>query len=115
MSQTAIESGVLYFVKTFRKNDIGLAISLRIKDDDGNIINISTATTKTLHFLKPDRTAVSKTASFYTDGTDGIITYSLESGFLDTVGIWEVEGYVIMSGVKPTTTKAKFRVEEAIV
>lgn len=101
-------------MKTLRKNDKGISLRLRVRDNDGNVINISGATTKTLYFNKPDNTTTSKTASFYTDGTDGIVSYTTETDFLDTIGIWEIEVHLVIGAGSFRSTKVKFRVEETI-
>src|SRR5678815_4285948 len=66
--------------------------------EDGQTVDVSGVSTKQLIFKKPNGTKVTKTASFLTDGTDGIIQYLTEAGFLDTVGIWSVQGYVVFPG-----------------
>ena len=56
--------------------------------------NISAATTKKIIFLKSDATRVEKDASFYPDGTDGILTYTTVDGDLSVAGVWRIQGYV---------------------
>jgi len=65
--------------------------------DDGTAVNVSAATTKQLKFQGPDGTSYTKTASFYTDGSDGIIQWTATDGFL-TVGNWLMQAYIVMSG-----------------
>lgn len=57
-------------------------------------VNISSATTKLIIFLKPDGTRVEKAGTFFTDGTDGILTYTTVSGDLSVAGVWRIQGYV---------------------
>lgn len=78
--------------------NIGVAFRGTVKDQDENVMDISAATTKEIIFAKPGGTVVTKTASFYTDGTDGIIQYISQSGDLDVVGNWKQQAYVIQSG-----------------
>jgi hypothetical protein len=82
-----------------QKNAIGVAVIGTITED-GLFQNVATVSTKTLVFRKPDVacTVVSKTATFVTDGTDGKIQYITEALFLDTVGVWECQGYVVFPG-----------------
>ena len=40
-------------------------------------------------------TVLTKTASFYTDGSDGIIQYTTINGDLDTAGEWGVQAYIV--------------------
>lgn len=60
-------------------------------------------------FTKPDGTEVEKTASFKTDGSDGILTYTVEAGFL-TAGTWLVKGRVTSASAQLTTERHSFRV-----
>lgn len=84
-----------------------------IKDCDGVAIDVSTATTIEFTFKKPSKEIVTVTGTLFTDGLDGIINYRVTStSFLDEVGIWQVEGYVILSGGDDFhTQKYTFRVE----
>ena len=74
--------------------DIGTIFRLTIKDPSGEPIDVSTATTKYIYFLKPDGSKVAKTAEFYTDGEDGIIQYTSIEDDIDTPGNWGVQGWV---------------------
>lgn len=95
-----------------QKNDVGLAIRVTIKDQDDIVVDVSGATTKELIFKKPDDSIVTKTASFYTDGTDGVIQYVTESNFLDTAGIWSVQGHIVLAGGEWKTTIDEFSVNK---
>lgn len=76
--------------------DIGTAIRCTIKDDT-SIVDVSGASVLQLIFRKPDGTITTKDASFYTNGSDGIIQFITTSSFLDQVGTWKVEGYVVIN------------------
>lgn len=79
-------------------NDVGTRFIVTLKEDD-IVVPIDSATVKTLNFLKPDSGLVTKPASFTIDGVDGRIEYAVESGFLDELGTWKIQGYVeIASG-----------------
>jgi hypothetical protein len=78
--------------------DIGTIFRKTIKDQDGVVVNISTATTKELIFTKPDGTQLTKTAVYTTDGTDGKIQYVAVAGDLDLEGKWGYHGHVIIPG-----------------
>lgn len=80
-----------------QKNAIGVAIKVTI-EEDGSAVDVSAATTKELVFKKPNGTTVTKTAAFVNTGSDGKIKYVTESGFLDLVGYWQVQGNVAFSG-----------------
>lgn len=76
-------------------NDIGNTFTVTLKDGVGEV-NISTATTKSIIFGKPDGTTLTKTAVFATDGEDGVIQYSSILGDLDIPGIWSIQAHVVL-------------------
>jgi hypothetical protein len=90
------------------KADIGTIFRLTIVDTDGDAIDVSTASVKYIYFRKPDGTLVKETAAFYTDGSDGIIQYTSVSGDIDTIGDWQVQGYVETTDGKFFTEIAEF-------
>lgn len=59
--------------------------------------NIGGATTKNIIFTKPDGTKVTKDASLFTDGLDGIMVYTTVAGDLNIAGLWRIQGYVELS------------------
>ena len=65
--------------------------------DDGVVVDVSTATTLEIIFLKPSGTVVIKTATHSDDGVDGKIKYKAEEEFLDEIGLWKHQGYVELS------------------
>ena len=66
-------------------------------------------TTIQMVFTKPDGTITAKTAIFKTDGSDGIIEYTVEDAFL-TAGSWRVRGRVAAGNAKLTTQDYSFKV-----
>jgi hypothetical protein len=83
------------------KGDIGTVFELTITETTGTVVDVSTATSKSILFQKPDKTKVSKTATFTTDGSDGKIQYTAVDGDIDTIGEWSMQGYVeLASGGK---------------
>jgi hypothetical protein len=74
-------------------DDIGTQFIATIEDCDG-AIDISAYTPLQLTFAKPDGTTSTKTASFYTDGTDGKIYYTTIAGDIDMAGEWKIQGLV---------------------
>ncbi len=79
--------------------DIGTEFRPRFLDETGAVINIAAATVKHVIFQKPDGTVITRTATLYTDGTDGKAKYDSIAGDLDLAGTWLWEGYVeIASG-----------------
>lgn len=92
--------------------DYGQSIELTFVDvDTGNAANISSYTTaKQMIFTSPSGTASTKTAAFKTDGSDGIITYTLISGDINSAGNWTVRGVVTTGSAKLSTEEHKFTV-----
>ena len=83
----------------FSINDLGVDLVIAITED-GAVVDISTATTLELVLKRPGGTEVTKTASFYTDGTDGKIKYQTLAGDIDAVGLWEMKAKVTFSPTK---------------
>lgn len=92
-------------------DDYGWVAKLGITQD-GTAVDISSYTTLTYTFRKPDGTEVEKTAAFDDDGTDGYLTYTVEDGLIDTAGSWRVWAQVEKSGVELTSDPVYFRVRE---
>ncbi len=92
--------------------DYGQTVELTFVDvDTGNAANISSYTTaKQMIFTSPSGTASTKTAAFKTDGSDGIITYTLISGDINSAGNWTVRGVVTTGSAKLSTEEHKFTV-----
>lgn len=101
---------------TFRLNDIGNEIKVRINKDDcsGNVENVSSATVITFYIIKPNGTVLTKTGVLDTDGTDGIVKYTTIAGDLDQVGAYRVEVYIEFSAGKFTTTPSSFTVKSTL-
>jgi hypothetical protein len=76
--------------------DIGTDFRITIQDCDGDIIDISSATSKTIIFKKPNGSLLTKDADFVTDGTDGLINYIVSSGDIDAAGSWKIQSQIIM-------------------
>lgn len=93
-------------------NDYGTIFRATFKDQDNAVVNISGATNKYFLFEKPDCTDVTKTASLYSDGTDGIIEYTVESGLFNIPGIWQVQGYVTYPNGSWYSDIVEFRVRD---
>lgn len=68
--------------------------------------NISDATTRQVVFEKPDGTTVTKTAVNVTDGSDGALQYTVESGLFDAAGMWRYQ----FTAVGPTYSKTGRRI-----
>lgn len=80
-----------------RISDIGTVFSGTIKDNNNAIVDISGATTKQIILLKPNGTVIQEAASFVTDGTDGKLSYTIQSGDLNICGIWQIQWKIVLS------------------
>ena len=95
-----------------RENDFGTVFRATIKDQDDVVVNVSGNIQSLLKFKNPEGTLYSKTASLYTDGTDGIIEYTAESGLLSVAGKWQLQGYVLFSNGQYHTSTVDFFVQK---
>ena len=69
----------------------GNPIRLTCKED-GVAADISTyTTTRQFIFADPSGNATAKTATFNGAGTDGVLTYTVESDLFDEAGNWRVQ------------------------
>jgi len=78
------------------KNDYGTVIEVEVQEDNPTTglpaaANISLFTTLEMIFQAPDGTLKTRVAGFQTDGSDGIIEYTLVVGDLDQVGEWQLQ------------------------
>jgi len=91
--------------------DYGQTIELTFLDTDtGAAADISGYTaSKLMIFTSPTGVVTSKTATLKTDGTDGVIQYTVEASFL-TAGNWRVRGRVASASAVLTTETEKFLV-----
>jgi hypothetical protein len=74
-------------------DNIGTTFKLTVKDA-GTVVDISSATTLNVIFVKPGGTTLTKTGVLVSDGTDGIMKYVTISGDLNEVGTWQLQGKV---------------------
>lgn len=78
-------------------NDYGTVLEFTVKDQDDNVLDLSEATVKSLVFSKPDGTTSTVTLNFTTDGADGKVQYTIESGLLDVAGTWRMQVVLTLS------------------
>jgi hypothetical protein len=81
--------------------DVRTEFRVQMKDQDGTVVDISTATTRQLTFRKPNGTLLVKTATAgAVDVTKtaalGWMHYLSIAGDLDVIGQWRVQGYVVI-------------------
>ena len=89
--------------------DIGTIFRITIKDGD-SIVDVSSVDSKVIYLQKPDNSTLTKAASYYTDGTDGIIQYVTESGDLDQIGTWQIQARIDFGTDVFSTNIDKFKV-----
>ena len=70
----------------------------------------SYSTTISMLFTDPSGNTVTKTAAFDSDGTDGVIKYTLANGDIDESGYWVVRGRVASGSAVLTTEEHTFLV-----
>lgn len=75
------------------KNDVGTIFTITVYDGS-SVADISTATDKRIIFRKPDGSALTVSGSFYSNGSDGKLTYTFGSGELAVDGRWRMQAYL---------------------
>ena len=90
-------------------NDVGTLFKATIQDCPDSL-DISSASTKQLKFKKPSGELLTKAGTFFTDGTDGILTYTSVSGDIDECGRWELQAFLVLGSSSYHSDVAKFRV-----
>jgi len=92
-------------------DDYGWVGKLTVKQD-GSAVDISSYTTKQFLFESPSGVdADPVTADFDSDGTDGILKYTIADGDIDEAGVWKVSARISKTGVELTTEPLRFLVE----
>lgn len=89
--------------------DIGTAFEVTLMDCDV-VVDISSASSIEIIFKKPDKSVVTQTAVFQTDGTDGIIQYITVLGDLDQIGTWYLQAKVTLPTGTWSSDTSKFKV-----
>lgn len=89
-------------IKDIFEGDYGFAVEITI-EQDGAALDISDFTDYQMIFVDPTGATAAKTAALKTDGTDGIITYTMEEDVLDMAGIWKIYGRVSSASAESTS------------
>lgn len=100
--------------REIHKGDIGTELELVIQED-GVSQDVSTATIKSMRFLKPSGGTLDVTATFTTDGTDGKIRYITQDGDLDESGTWSRQAFVAIGSWSGHSDKVEFKVYPNII
>jgi len=100
-------------VTTLSKGDWGVEFEITCVDETGAAINVSSAITKEIKFLRPDATVLTKPASFVGSGSDGKIKASLSSTDApQLVGRWPYCAHIVTTGFEFHTQEDTFAVED---
>jgi hypothetical protein len=78
--------------------------------ENGAPLDISGASTHQILVYKPDASVLTYTGAFVTDGTDGLITYTVPGGSVDDVGYWRALTYLVIGGNPIYSDEYSFRV-----
>lgn len=76
-------------------NDIGTRFLLTIKDD-GEVVNISEASSISVIFKKPDDTVLYRPGVVLSSGMDGRVYYDTVAGDLSNAGLYKLQARVAL-------------------
>lgn len=96
--------------------DYGQTLTITIKDTDTSAAaDVSAYTTAQQVFLRDPDGNISDAlvAAFSTDGSDGVVTYTLASGDIDEPGLWHICARVTSGSAVLTSEWESFRVGES--
>jgi len=88
---------------------VDMLVELEVREGYG-VLDISSATTKNIIIEKPDNTLITASATFLTDGKDGLIYYRTVAGDLNQAGVYNVQAYIVMPTFTGYTTPISFTV-----
>ena len=94
-------------------DDFGWVGKLTLKQD-GSAVDISSYTTKKFILRNPVGATVEKTAIFDSDGTDGVLKYTILTGEIAVAGNWKVEARIAKTGAEITSNPHAFSVAERL-
>lgn len=97
-----------------QENAIGAYIRYQVLDENGLPKDIGGATVKQLVFGRPNRTTFTVSASFFTNGADGILQYITVDGDLTPYGRYQAQANLVMPGFNGRTEVRTFPVEKNI-
>jgi len=89
--------------------DIGTVFNVTLTEGV-DILDISTATELYVIFGKPDSTSIEVSASFQTDGSNGVLIFLTTGAELDMVGMWKIQARVVMPAWAGYSGIAEFEV-----
>lgn len=87
--------------------DFGWDARLLVRQD-GVALDISSYTTRQYLLRDPSGNEATVTAAFATDGTDGLLSYTVADGDIDEPGRWTVRARISKSGALLTSGEHVF-------
>ena len=106
------EPNIIYPAQFAQAGDEGLRIIITVIDSDGNPVDISSATSKSIIVKKPALTTLTSVASFLTNGMDGKIYIELPDTALTDYGFYFVQAQLVIASQTKSTRTGKFQVKE---
>ena len=103
------------FIPSCQQNDIGLPIVVKFIGSDGNILDITDATSIKILLEYPSGTVVSFDATLYTNGADGKIVYATKTGELPEAGIHKAQGIVTVESNVYASPLYRFQVYKTLM
>lgn len=97
-----------------QEDNDGIQLVVNVVDQNGDPVNLMTASSLEIRLLKPDGTTINKTATVLTSGVDGAVQYTTAAADIAEAGTYEVQAAYVISGKTQTTRRARFRVGENI-
>jgi len=91
----------------------GFVIDLTVQQD-GVAQDISAFSAVTFLFEDPDGVVISHVAGFKTDGSEGIVRYTVADGDIDQEGNWRVQVVLSSASASVPTRWLGFRVESKL-
>lgn len=97
-------------VPTVHVMDEGTQFQVTVRDQDGVIVDVSSASVLTMEFTKPNGRILTRTATKTNGGGDGVADYTTATGELDALGAWYVRVYAEIGAWKGRGNRYRFSV-----
>lgn len=91
------------------ENDVGTKLLITVTDD-GEIVDISSASVLDIYIKKPNASILYRTGTLETDGVDGKMYYITVPGDIDIAGVYKIQGRVTLPSGSYYTSTATFKV-----
>lgn len=96
-------------------SDIGTQIRVTLTDENGDPVNVSSATEMVIIIQDPEGVSVEKEAGFYTDGTEGVIVYAIEETDFAVAGKYKIQARVVLPTGTWWSTIGSFKVADNLI